>query len=219
MKVMVTLTFDGDRDKFGSAVVSSLSDVVSSGAASRASLDVRLPDEELKALGDELMREQAERAVLSLWDTEPAVALGLTLPTGSSMVGAYQVDEIVKKDYDRTWPSRSQSPGFKMMAFLHRRADLTRDAFSEHWRERHGPLAVARQPGFWHYVQNHMVAALTDASPDWDGIGEIHYRTVEDALQRSYDSEEAQQLIWEDVARFLDYERSPTLTTNEWVVG
>jgi uncharacterized protein (TIGR02118 family) len=106
-----------------------------------------------------------------------------------------------------------------MIPFLHRRADLTQEQFSQHWRERHGPLAVARQPGFWHYVQNHLVERLSDASPDWDGFGEIHYRTLEDALTRSYDSEEAQQLIRDDVARFLDYDRSPTLTTDEWVIA
>ena len=106
-----------------------------------------------------------------------------------------------------------------MIAFLQRRPDLTRDAFSEHWRTRHGPLAVARQPGFWHYVQNHLVESLTVTSPEWDGFGEIHYRSFEDAFTRSSDSEEAQQLIWEDVARFLDYARCPTLTTHEWVVA
>jgi uncharacterized protein (TIGR02118 family) len=135
------------------------------------------------------------------------------------MVGAYHVEEVVQKDYDRTWPSGTQSPGFKMIPFLHRRADLTREAFSQHWREHHGPLAVARQPGFWRYVQNHLVERLSDASPDWDGFGEIHYRTLEDALTRSYDSEEAQQLIWDDVARFLAYDRSSTLTTHEWVIA
>jgi hypothetical protein len=77
---------------------------------------------------------------------------------------------------------------------------------------------VALQPGFWHYVQNHLIERLSDASPDWDGFGEIHYRTLEDALTRSYDSEEAQQLIWDDVARFLAYDRSLTLTTHEWVI-
>jgi uncharacterized protein (TIGR02118 family) len=106
-----------------------------------------------------------------------------------------------------------------MIAFLHRRPDLTFEAFSDLWRNRHGPLAVARQPGFWHYVQNHVAEPLTETSPEWDGFGEIHYRSSEDAFTRSYDSEEAQRLIWEDVARFLDYERCPTLTTHEWVVA
>ena len=218
MKVLVTVAFDGDRDAFVADAVELLADVVGSGAARQATVDVRLPDSELEALGSELMKQQEERAVIALWDTDVDTALSVPLPGGSRLVGAYHVEEVVEKDYDRTWPSATQSPGFKMIAFLHRRADLTQEAFSQHWRQRHGPLAVARQPGFWHYVQNHLVEQLTDASPDWDGFGEIHYRTVDDALTRSYDSAEAQQLIWEDVARFLDYDRSPTLTTHEWVI-
>ena len=218
MKLLVTAAFDGDRDAFAADVVGRLTEVVGSGAASQATLDVRLPDSELEALGSRLMTQQEERAVIALWDTDVDTALSMRLAAGSRLVGAYHVEEVVQKDYDRTWPSGTQSPGFKMIPFLHRRADLTREAFSQHWREHHGPLAVARQPGFWHYVQNHLVERLSDASPDWDGFGEIHYRTLEDALTRSYDSEEAQQLIWDDVARFLAYDRSPTLTTHEWVI-
>jgi len=218
MKLLVTVGFDGDRDAFATDAVGRLAEVVGSGIASQATLDVRLPDSELEALGSELMTQQEERAVIALWDTDANTALSMPLPAGSRLVGAYHVEEVVQKDYDRTWPSKTQSPGFKMIAFLHRRADLTKEAFSQHWREHHGPLAVARQPGFWHYVQNHLVERLSDASPDWDGFGEIHFRTLEDARTRSYDSEEAQQLIWDDVARFLAYDRSPTLTTHEWVI-
>ena len=218
MKLLVTVAFDGDRGAFATDAVGRVAEVVGSGAASQATLDVRLPDSELAALGSRLMTQQEERAVIALWDTDVDTALSMPLPAGSRLVGAYHVEEVVQKDYDRTWPSGTQSPGFKMIAFLRRRADLTQEAFSQHWREHHGPLAVARQPGFWHYVQNHLVERLSDASPDWDGFGEIHYRTLEDALTRSYDSEEAQQLIWDDVARFLAYDRSPTLTTHEWVI-
>jgi uncharacterized protein (TIGR02118 family) len=218
LKLLVTVAFDGDSDAFATDAVGQLVEVVGSGAASQATLDVRLPDSELQALGPGLMTQQEERAVIALWDSDAATALWMPLPAGSRLVGAYQVEEVVQKDYDRTWPSGTQSPGFKMIPFLHRRADLTQEAFSHHWRERHGPLAVARQPGFWHYVQNHPVARLSDTSPEWDGFGEIHYRTVEDALTRSYDSEEAQQLIRDDVERFLAYDRSPTLTTHEWVI-
>jgi uncharacterized protein (TIGR02118 family) len=218
MKALVTVAFDGDREAFATDAVERLANVVASGASSQGTVDVRLPDSELEALGAELLTQQEERAVIALWDTDAHTAASMPLPDGSWLIGAYHVEEVVQKDYDRTWPSGTQSPGFKMIAFLQRRADLTQLAFSQHWRERHGPLAVARQPGFWHYVQNHLVARLTDASPNWDGFGEIHYRTVEDALTRSYDSEEARQLIWDDVARFLAYDRSPTLTTHEWVV-
>jgi uncharacterized protein (TIGR02118 family) len=218
MKALVTVAFDGDGDTFAIDAVEGLAKVVGSGAAGQATLDVRLPDSELEALGPGLMTRQEERAVIALWDTDAETALSVPLPAGSRLVGAYHVEEVVQKDYDRTWSSGAKSPGFKMIAFLRRRTDLTPEAFSLHWRERHGPLAVARQPGFWHYVQNHLVQRLSDASPEWDGFGEIHFRSLEDALTRSYDSEEAQQLIWDDVARFLAYDRSPTLTTHEWVM-
>lgn len=219
MKALLTVAFDGDREEFARAAVEGVTAAVASGAASRAAVDVRLPDDELELMGPELTKQQDERAVIALWDTDAATARAIALPPGARLVGAYHVDEVVQKDYDRTWPSSTQSPGFKMIAFLHRRPDLTFDAFSDHWRSRHGPLAVARQPGFWRYVQNHLAEPLTETSPAWDGFGEIHYRSFEDAFTRSYDSDEAQQLIWEDVARFLDYERCPTLTTHEWVVG
>ena len=218
MKALLTVAFDGDRDEFAGAAVELLTAPLTSRAASRAAVDVRLPDHELEMMGPELTKHQDERAVIALWDTDSATALALPLPSDARLVGAYHVEEVVQKKYDRTWPSGTQSPGFKMIAFLHRRPDLTLDAFSEHWRYRHGPLAVARQPGFWQYVQNHLVEPMTETSPAWDGFGEIHFRSFEDAFTRSYDSDEAQQLIWEDVARFLDYERSPTLTTHEWVV-
>ena len=218
MKIMVTLAFEGDRATFTETVLGTLKDIVAAGAASQASLDVRLPDSELEPFGPDLMRPLEASAVVALWDTDPKAAVHLSLPSAARLVGAYQVDEVVKKDYDRTWPSAAPSPGFKMIALLRRRDDLTHGQFSEHWRNNHGPLAVARQPGFWHYVQNHVNEVMTDTTPHWDGIGEIHYRDVDDALYRSYDSDEAQQLIWEDVARFLNYQESPTLTTNEWVV-
>ena len=219
MKIMAMMAFGEDRERFTAAMLAGLGDLVGSGAASRASLDVRLPDHELAPLGPELMRPLEASAVVALWDTRPEVATNLTVPGDARLVGAYEVEEVVQKDYERAWPSGTQSPGFKMIAFCRRRADLTHDQFSRHWRDNHGPLARSRQPGFWHYVQNHVTRPLSRTSPEWDGFGEIHYRTVEDALLRSYDSEEAQQLIWEDVARFLDYGGSPTLTTHEWVVS
>ena len=218
MKVILTIAFDGDRDGFVDAMVTELQALIGDGVARQATLDVRMPDDELEAFGPELMQHRDERAVVSLWDVDEAGGLALPMPTAARVVGSYRVDEFVKKPYEQTWASGTQSPGFKMIALLRRRPDLTQAAFSEHWRERHGPLAVSRQPGFWHYVQNHVLDRLETSSPEWHGIGEIHYRTVEDALTRSYDSEEAQQLIWEDVARFLDYEGSPTLVTHEWVV-
>jgi len=44
------------------------------------------------------------------------------------------------------------------LSCLQRRPDRTREEFSRHWREVHGPL-VARVPGLVRYCQNHVVDA------------------------------------------------------------
>jgi EthD domain-containing protein len=219
MKVMLTLAFEGDRDAFTQAALADLTKLVETGAAKQAAVNVRVEGEELDVL-EETVTEHGVRAVVSLWDQEsPAAALDIPLPVGSRLLGGYLVDEVVQKDYERTWSSGRQSPGVKLIPFVRRRPDLTLEAYSQHWRERHGPLAVARQPGFWHYVQNHIVDYLTDTTPRWDGIGELHYRTVDDVLTRSFDSEEGMRLIMEDVERFMVADQSTTLPTNEWVVS
>ena len=133
------------------------------------------------------------------------------------LVGGYRVDEVVQKQYDWSSPGRV-SPGVKMVCFVRRRADLTHEAYSRHWRERHGPLAVARQPGFWHYVQNHVVAYLTATTPDFDGIGELHYRSAEDVFH-TFDSEEGARLVLEDAQRFMNHEGSTVLPAVEHVVA
>ena len=218
LKVLLTLGFDADRDAFEQALLRAAATFVQNGRARRAAIDVRASGEE----HDQLAAADTEReasAVVSLW--EPATvqaALGFPVPAGGRLVGAYRVDEVVQKPYD--WESAGTvTPGVKLVCFVRRRPDLTHEAYSRHWRVRHGPLAVARQPGFWHYVQNHVVERLTNTTPDFDGIGEIHCRSADDALHRSFDSEEGKRLIYEDTQRFMSHERSTVLVTKECVVA
>ncbi len=74
------------------------------------------------------------------------------------------------------------------------------------------------QPGFWHYVQNHIVEYLADTAPDVDGIGELHFRTAEDVLTGMFESDEAQRLIYEDTERFMDNGTSTTVPTKEYLI-
>lgn len=220
MKVLLTVAFEGDREAFTQAVLTDLVKVMEAGAATQGAVNVRVEGEELEAL-KEMANEHDVQAVVALWDPEsPAAAVGFPLPAGSRLLGGYLVDEVVQKDkdYELTWSPGTQSPGVKAIAFVKRRPDLTPEAFSQHWRERHGPLAVARQPGFWHYVQNHMVDYLTDTTPRWDGIGELHYRSLNDIFTGTFDSEEGQRLIMEDTERFLATDQYTNLPTNEFVV-
>jgi uncharacterized protein (TIGR02118 family) len=218
MKVLLTVAFEGDREQFVKAMQAELASLVASGGAPRAALDVRADGIELETVR-ELDTEHDAAAMVSLWEPEATTdAVALPLPDGSRLVGAYEVDEVVQRAYERTWPAGEASPGVKIVCLVRRRPDLGHPAYSAHWRDRHGPLALAHQPGFWHYVQNHVVNRLTDATPDFDGIGELHFRSADAVHDGMFDSEEGARLIWEDTERFMSHEGSTTLPTKEHLV-
>ena len=218
MKVLLTLRSDDDADTLREELLATLAKFVESGGAARAALDLRVTGDELdevKALDNDPYAD----AVVSLWaPPSHEAALQLPLPSGTELVGAYEVDEIVQRDYERTWPADVASPGVKLVCFVTRREGITHDAYSAHWRERHGPLALEHQPGFWHYVQNHVVGWLTDPTPRYDGIGELHFRSAGEVQTGMFDSKEGERLIWEDTERFMDHSRSTTLPTKEYLV-
>jgi uncharacterized protein (TIGR02118 family) len=178
----------------------------------------------VRATGDELVMVEAfdtEReadAMITLREPEGDVVPQLALPAGARLVGAYAVDEIVKRDYERDWAAGKPSPGVSLVCFVRRKADMTWKDYSDHWRENHGPLALRRQPGFWRYVQNHVTARLTDDTPDFDGIGELHFRTAADVVEKMFDSPEGQAEIMDDTYRFMSHERSTTLPATEWLL-
>ena len=147
MKVLLTLGLDGDPEDFSKAVQAELSDLVARGGAQRGALDLRAAGDELDAVR-ELDTEHDASAMVSLWGVEaPATALAFALPDGSRLVGAYEVDEVVQREYERTWPAGAASPGVKIVCFVRRRPDLSQAAYREHWRERHGPARAGAPAG------------------------------------------------------------------------
>jgi hypothetical protein len=217
-KVLVTVTYAGDTAPFARALQAELDALVDRGGAARAALDVPVEGYEAEVVGP-IRNEDRFRAMLSLWEpVGNADRFGLSLPDGTRVVGVYAVDEVVQKDYERTWERGAASPGVKLVCAINRRPDMTHEAFLAHWRNNHGPLAVAHQPGFWHYVQNHIQGWLTEDTPFLDGIGELHFRTTGDIFAGMYDSEEGERLIVEDTERFLDNDRNMVLPTKELLV-
>jgi hypothetical protein len=160
--------------------------------------------------------------MVTLWGIDDATAvdtaLAVGLPDGVRRVGVYRVDEVEQKAYQRTWAAGDPSPGTKILCFVQRRKDISHDDFCHHWQFNHGPLAVARQPGFWHYVQNQVAEPLTDDTPYWDGVGELHFQRVGDILTGMFDSEEGYRLIYEDIPRFLTLDEGMECMTREYLV-
>ncbi len=73
----------------------------------------------------------------------------------------------------------------KLIVFLTKRADLTRDEFRRYWREVHGPLG-AMMPGVRKYVQNH---TTSDGAP-FDGVAEMWFDDTA-AMQAAFASPES----------------------------
>lgn len=66
----------------------------------------------------------------------------------------------------------------KVVILTRRRADLSREAFDRHLRERHLPL-VAQLPGLRRLVANRVHPDPSGAPPDWDAIGEDWFDSAE----------------------------------------
>ena len=85
------------------------------------------------------------------------------------------------------------------MGLLRKHPDLTMDAFRQHWRESHGPLA-ATLPGLRRYHQNHVVdreqrgVNFTRCRDDFDGFSELWFEDV-DSLNAAFASDAGKTLM------------------------
>ncbi len=185
--------------------------------ASSGSVHVRFRGDDAAVVAPLDTEPQAD-AMITLRGAGRDVVSHLELPPGARLVGAYRAEELVRLDYRRTWGEGEPSPGVSVICFVRRRPDLTRKAYSDHWRDNHGPLALRRQPGFWRYVQNHLSERLTDDTPDVDGIGELHFRSARAVVDEMFDSPEGLAEIMEDTDRFMSHDGSTTLPSTEWLL-
>lgn len=136
---------------------------------------------------------------------DPAVLFCSSAPSLTGMdTLAYQVEERIQWDYQRTWPLGQPSPGIKRIAFLQRLPRITHEEFARHWTEDHAPLARQHHPFLWRYVQNVFPRPLTPATPPCDGVVELSFKDPADMTERMYDSPEGRAVIYQDVATFLD---------------
>jgi uncharacterized protein (TIGR02118 family) len=99
----------------------------------------------------------------------------------------------------------------KMIFFLTRRADVTRDEMVEQWSgEQHRWLAW-KLPGLTRWVQNRILSA--PGGPPCDAIGELWFES-DAALQHALTSPEWATAV-EDAGRFLDLNQSGLIIVEE----
>lgn len=99
---------------------------------------------------------------------------------------------------------RGPSTVVKYVVLLQRSAGMTRAAFLQHWLNLHTPM-VAQLPGIRGYALSPTVAAAGYES-DYDGIGELWFDSVEEALA-AFNTPEGRALR-ADTQRFADSERA-----------
>lgn len=95
----------------------------------------------------------------------------------------------------------------KRISLLVRKPGLSREAFARHWRDIHGPLALAL-PKVVRYVQNHIIEEgarhphLPPGRQQIDGIVEFWFESRED-MDEAFATPEARTLF-ADGALFID---------------
>ncbi len=101
----------------------------------------------------------------------------------------------------------------KSLSLLTRKPGLTREQFTKHWLEIHGPLAL-KVPGIRRYVQSHIVEERTrpdipSSDVEIDGVAELWYDDRE-AMLKALATPEAKAL-YADGALFIGCIKSFTM--------
>ena len=119
----------------------------------------------------------------------------------------------------------------KLVGLLRRREDVPPEEFRRYWLEEHGPLvrSIVEAAGVKRYVQSHTldtdlnaaVARGRAAVEPYDGIVEVWFEgSLEDmaALLGSEGFQQANAVLIEDEAKFIDPERSSFFLTQEHIL-
>jgi uncharacterized protein (TIGR02118 family) len=130
----------------------------------------------------------------------------------------YRVDERRLKTYPRNWADGESTPGLVLISPVVRAAALDAAAFDAHWRDRHGPLALAHHVGMWDYRQAVVTECLTEGAPSFDGIARLGFPTVEAFENGFFDSKEGRRALGRDTALFVDVGRTLAIVAREIVL-
>jgi uncharacterized protein (TIGR02118 family) len=89
-----------------------------------------------------------------------------------------------------------------MFAGMHRRADLTPEAFCTYWRDVHAPIGM-ELPGLRRYVQHRAIPAMyaKGRQPAFDGVAQVWFDDVESFRSAMASPKSAE--LGQDGANFL----------------
>ena len=115
----------------------------------------------------------------------------------------------------------------KLIMCLHRREDITREAFQDYWLNKHGPFFMknASTMRAKKYVQSHTINTPLNEGmrssrgmmPEYDGVAEVWFESEQD-LMEAMGTAEFEQLSAEllaDEETFIDHARSAAFIVSE----
>jgi uncharacterized protein (TIGR02118 family) len=100
----------------------------------------------------------------------------------------------------------------KVIAVLHRRAEMSREEFVRYWREVHAPMAQG-MPGVRRYVINPAVEAFAMGGPSFDGVAELWFDDA--AAARAAFGSPVGVATTQDVAKFAQPEKTQIVIAEE----
>jgi uncharacterized protein (TIGR02118 family) len=100
----------------------------------------------------------------------------------------------------------------KVVFIMHKRPDLTFEAFGQYWQGRHAEIA-STMPGLRKYVQNHFRPESFQGEPPCDGVAELWFDS-DAALRESLASPEGQAAV-ADLSEFCDMTRTRNVLAEE----
>ena len=100
----------------------------------------------------------------------------------------------------------------KVLAVLHKRADMSREEFVRYWREVHAPLAEGME-GVRRYVINPTLEAFAMGEPAFDGVAELWFDDA--AAARVAFASPVGIATTQDVAKFAQPERTQIVIAEE----
>jgi EthD domain len=136
-----------------------------------------------------------------LYDSPVGRAIEDSLRSRVGEAFTYRVTEYIEKHAHPTLLGE-RSPGVKMITLCGWKPGLSDREGRLGW-EVHGPLALRTHVGFSRYVRNVVEESLTAKAPDYRGIAELQFLTIDDAVQRFFPTPAAARIIEFDTARWM----------------
>ena len=137
--------------------------------------------------------------------------------------GCYLVHEAIPVAYKKTWDDGSATPGVCLLTLFRQKNGIDYETFIHRWHNGHTPLSLKIHP-LWNYNRNVVKEKLTDASYEWDGIVEEHFRTTSDLMNPVKFFGNPLIMVYNmlrvyfDTKSFLDYKTiEPYFATEIWI--